>query len=414
MTCKRNAPGKGCCGEPNEVCCVENIDLPEEIAFEGQTRTNAGLIINSDPCCRVYQPFIITEDFTRVKSAPTAFDERHASATQETTIIDTQLVDFAGPARVVGCEEVPECDVTPRVCSTIEQVVSERLEQSLYVIYQRGQLTVVIFKAFAKCAGDDEPVCRWFIVTVMTIGGKASMVNNGSFDRAFTGTNDGCCVTTGLGHTSQLPATDDAIFDSMELPFGGISGFGIGAAFYSAKTYLTLPTGAVTFDAGETVEALDENGNQIITCVPLTNDMTEAVIHSYNPGPFPLTWTPPTVATMDPPFQLSCWTTARFTNYGGTYTCRVVECDTGIDRIIQNILPGNRIIGVGGGPLLMAGFPIFLDGVCRENWCPGMDGWVKAIIADITQNNLTSSRSYQDYTPQTVVIPGGSWTVTFS
>lgn len=393
----------GCCGEPNT--------LPT-ITVEGQTRSS-GILINGSLCCWDYVAVTLDKPWTDVKTSATAFDERSASAAQDTYLKATEVMDVTGSVVAPDYSEgrayvngvlVPLCDNAEYLCHTANQNVTERLEQNMYVVYKRAEITVAIFRVFAKTAEDASPVCRWFVVSSLQYSGYTTMKNNNSFNRAFTGTSDGCCQATGLGTTSQAAVTPTEIFDLLKS--GGIDRQAIGFRFYSAKTYLTLPTGDVTFSAGETVTAdfgLNSFGAPIQPCVSVTRSSAAATVTSSPIGPFPIAWTAPSVSTASRAGV--CITTIRFSEGG----CRVaIISESGGTIVEETILPGTRVAG--GGQLLLAGFLVTPTGTCNDAWCSG--GWNKVTKTSVLQRDVTSSRTFQNYTDQIVTIAGGSWTVT--
>jgi hypothetical protein len=386
------------------------------IAGETLSPTTPGDWIAISPCCfKTREVMLSGEAWNEVKSSLIAFDEREASVYHDVYARDNKRVTVPGsyttdiePFVLDGT--ITPCDDSPYLCNTLHEVNHEREERFLIARWRRKSIETYIFRALAQTDADDGPVCRWFVVSRINIEYRAAEVTTLFEHRQTTAGADTCCEAYGLYEANRTAATDAELFaaladGSLEDSHYSSHSFSL----YSAKTYLTLPTGSIVFAPGTPAPATFSTS----PCIDVGSTVTHGTVSSYDTGRYPVAWTDPSVVG-NTAFSALCNVKVTFAS---SYGC--VEKHFNVGNLdVDRVSSGGQLSG--SGPFLQSQAIFFvsttpstgISQVCTEECVSGFP-WPTKILQKSKVRDLTFSHSFQNYIARTIDISPGSWTILF-
>lgn len=415
---------KRCCdGTGSGGCCVAFADLPN-VSINGETISiaNVGDWDTISVCCHKTREVVVDGTWTEVKSALIAYDERQAEAFHDVYVRDNIAVTVPGTFSYPTVAEdasslevngvtVLACDAVPYICNTLHEVNHEREERFLMARWRKKSIDLYLFKAMAQTADDVAPVCRWFVVSRLNVEYQAAHVTTLFEHRKTSAGLDDCCVATGLYEVNRTAATDAELY---ALLAAGTIGTTNTFSLYSAKTFLTAPSGILSFSPGTAVTA-----TFVATpCIQVNETTSTGTVLSANNGRYPVSWTTPTI-TNNSFFPGQCPVKITFEDGPGCVqgflesgvrdidaVSAGAQLSTEIDPTISGFFLQNRAVTLGSTVPNTR-----IDQVC-EVLCGDFQWPTKSILKSKVRD-LTSSRTFQNYIAQSIVIAPSSWTATF-
>lgn len=413
---------KRCCDGTGSGCCVAHDDLPD-VTINGETLSiaNAGDWDAISGCCYKTREVVIDGTWTEVKSALIAYDEREAEAFHDVYVRDNIAVTVPGTFAYPTVAEdassleingvtVNACDTASYLCNTLHEVNHEREERFLMARWRKKSIDLYLFKAMAQTADDVEPVCRWFVVSRLNVEYQAAHVTTLFEHRKTSAGLDDCCVATGLYEVDRTAATDAELFALLAAgTIGTTSSFSV----YSAKTFLTAPTGVQTFAAGTALTATFA----ATPCISVSSTTSTGTVASADNGRYPVSWTAPTI-TNSSIFAGQCPVKITFADGPGCVQgflesgVRDIDFVSAVPQLSPEPLPISPYLLQQLAIIYSSSVPSTrIDQVCTI-LCGDFLWEVKTIMKSKVRD-LTSSRTFQNYTARSIVIAPSSWTATF-
>lgn len=410
-----------CCEE--ESCCVTLSGMPT-IVVAGETLdpTVSGDWLPVSDCC--YKTRIVdlaSETWNEVKSSLIAFDERSGEVYHDVYVNDNKKQTVPGsynPVTVVADVQalvdngtVTACEDDPYLCNTFHELIESRREEFLIARWRRKSIETYIFKALAETAADDGPVCRWFVVSKLTIEYQSAQVNTTSEHHEKDVGVDACCVGVNIVSHDITAATDATLYASIagDTPSEFV--------LYSAKTYLTLPTGTTAFTPGDTVTATFST----TPCISVTNAATQGTVTSTSPSGFPYAWTDPSISTSSAARSLCQVAITWDDSPGDGCALRAFSLPTTSNFEWDVVaggpgLPGThwlQLFAVFNGTTLPPAY-VTIDASCSE-LCFGSTGgtWFEKTIVKSDARDLTFAHTFQNEIVRTISIAPGPWSILF-
>lgn len=264
--------GKCCCG------CCGDLSIP------------SGWTSVSDCCAQCYQA--ISEEWTVECSAAIRTDNRSATGIYDYYARDIPVyegetcvgelvceINIGGGQTCYGDggEQLPPCDETETLCTTITEVRTIDTVHKLVARYRRTGKQTTIARVQTQCDAEGAPTCKWVVISKIFVEVQWAQVAFVDQTHTINGTSS-CCTDFSFSNPAVAPscATRAA---------AGLSNTGT-FAITRAKYYTSAPSGVITFNPGDTIDCTPLAG----VCEEPGDD--EIAIESTDPGL--QSWTAPT------------------------------------------------------------------------------------------------------------------------